>query len=224
MKNKSVGFYLAAGIAMGVSQGTYLIENACRAAVAAARAAAMSEANAHSPSLVFAEIGGFLSQGMAIGITDGQGEVVRSMTDLTDEVINGATSAMATFASLMSQEIDANPTITPVLDMSNVKSGANYINGVLGGNRNYNLSTGAGGDYASNAVPRSGRSTGEYQGTDLTGINARISELGSRITALGTQMTNLQIVMDSGELVGSISGGVSSKIGRKSTYNRRRNA
>ena len=219
---QDVGFYLAAGLALGVSSGTYLIEQACRAAVAAARAAAMAEADAHSPSLVFAAIGGFLSQGMAIGITDGQGEVVRSMTDLTDEVINGATSTMATISGLMSQEIDANPTITPVLDMSNVKSGANYINGVLNGD--YNLSAGIGGDYASNSVPRSGRSSGEYQGTDLTGINAKISDLGSRITALGNQMSNLQIVMDSGELVGSISGGVSSKIGRKSTYNRRRNA
>lgn len=221
---QDVGFYLSAGIALGVSSGTYLIENACRAAVAAARAAAMAEADAHSPSLVFAQIGGFLSSGMAIGITEGQGEVVNSMTNLTDEVINGATTAMATMSSLMSQEIDANPTITPVLDLSNVKSGANYINGVLGGDRDYNLSTGSGGDYASNAVPRSGRTSGEYQGTDLTGITARLNDLGNRITAMGNQMSNLQIVMDSGELVGSISGGVSSKIGRKSTYNRRRNA
>ena len=221
---QDVGYYLAAGIAVGVSSGTYLIENACRAAVAAARAAAMSEANAHSPSLVFAEIGGWLSQGMAIGITDNQADVITATTNLTDSAITGAADAMATFSSLMSQDIDANPTITPVMDLSNVRSGANYINGVLAGNRDLNLSTGSGGNYASDSVPRSGRTTGEYQGTDLTGVNARISELGSRLTLMGDQIAHMQIVLDSGELVGSISGGVSSNIGQKSVYRRRRNA
>ena len=221
---RDVGFYLAAGIAVGVSSGTYLIENACRTAVAAARAAAMSEANAHSPSLVFAQIGGWMSEGMAIGITDGQGSVEKSMAGLTDTAIDNATDALATFSSLMSQEIDANPTITPVLDMRNVESGANYINGVLGGDRDVSLSTGGGSDYAASSVPSSGRSSGEYQGTDLTGINAKLSDLGNRITTMGNKISNLQIVMDSGELVGSISGGVSSKIGRKSVYGRRRNA
>ena len=221
---RDVGFYLAAGIAVGVSSGTYLIENACRAAVAAARIAAMDEAGEASPSKVFAVIGGYMSEGMAIGISDQQGTVENSMTGLVDSAIDGATEAIATFTALMGQEIDSNPVITPVLDLSNVTAGAGFIDGVLSGARNINLNSGAVSEYAQTTVPRSGRSTGEYQGTDLSGINSRLNSLSAQLNNLGNQIGNLQIVMDSGAVVGSISPGVSRSIGQKSTYNRRHNA
>ena len=161
---------------------------------------------------------------MAVGITEGETDVKNAASGVIDGVVETATSAMATFAALMSQEIDSNPVITPVLDLSNVTAGAGFIDGVLSGARGINLSTGAGGDYAQTTVPRSGRSTGEYQGTDLSGINSRLNSLSAQLNNLGNQIGNLQIVMDSGAVVGSISPGVSRNIGQKSTYNRRHNA
>ena len=220
----TVGSNIDAGIAQGISDNTAVVEAAARAVVAAAVVAANSEAEINSPSRVFAVIGGYMSQGMAVGITEGETDVKNAASGVIDGVVETTTSAMATFAALMSQEIDSNPVITPVLDLSNIQAGAGFIDGVLGGTRGINLATGIGGDYAQTAVPRSGRSTGEYQGTDLSGINSRLNSLSAQLNNLGNQIGNLQIVMDSGAVVGSISPGVSRNIGQKSTYNRRHNA
>jgi phage-related protein len=53
----------------------------------------------HSPSKVFAEIGEYLDEGLAVGIDSGMNEVNRSMSDLTSEVM-GYTPTLSTSATL----------------------------------------------------------------------------------------------------------------------------
>lgn len=53
----------------------------------------------HSPSKVFAEIGEYLDEGLAVGIDSGMDEVNRSMSDLTSEVM-GYTPTLSTSATL----------------------------------------------------------------------------------------------------------------------------
>lgn len=53
----------------------------------------------HSPSKVFAEIGEYLDEGLAVGIDSGMNEVNRSMNDLTNEVM-GYTPTLSTSATL----------------------------------------------------------------------------------------------------------------------------
>lgn len=53
----------------------------------------------HSPSKVFAEIGEYLDEGLAVGIDSGMDEVNRSMSDLTNEVM-GYTPTLSTSATL----------------------------------------------------------------------------------------------------------------------------
>lgn len=219
---EDVGYFMAIGVAIGVSKGTYLIENACRVAVEAARAAAMAAADAHSPSLVFAQIGGWLSQGMANGITGAAGIVADAASGMTEDVIDKTASVMATVTSLMSQDVEANPTITPVLDMTNITAGAQAMNELLSGERDLSL-TANGNRYARDAVPVTDRGTTDYRGQDLSWIQGAIETLGNRIDAMGSKISNMQIVMNTGALVGQVSEGVNRDIGSKTTYRRRRN-
>lgn len=217
-----VGQNISSGIAAGIAQATGVVEAAARAVVRAAVVAANEAADSHSPSRVFMTVGGYMGQGMALGLSDQQGLVETAAAGVTNGAIETAQTAMATFAALMSQDIDANPTITPVLDLSNVTAGSAMINGLLAGNRDLSLS-GAGSEYSAQTVPRSDRAVNEVRGNDYSGIYASIKSLGARIDAMGSKISNLQIVLDSGAVAGAVTDGVNRNLGRKTTFNRRRN-
>lgn len=70
-----VGINLALGIANGIRQNTVFIEEAARAAVRDAKAAADKEAQSRSPSLLFAELGENIAAGLALGIDSGATKV-----------------------------------------------------------------------------------------------------------------------------------------------------
>ena len=217
-----VGQNISTGIAAGIASATGVVEAAARAVVKAAVDAANAEADSHSPSRVFMTVGGYMGQGMALGFSGEQSNVETAAEGVTNSAIETAQTAMATFAALMSQDIDANPTITPVLDLSNVTAGSALINGILAGERNLSLS-GAGSDYSAKTVPRSERPVSEVRGNDYSGIYANIQSLGARIDAMGDKISNLQIVLDSGAVAGAVTDGVNRNLGRKTIFNRRRN-
>ena len=217
-----VGFNLAAGVANGIRDGIYLTEAAARDMIARAKAAAMDAAGEASPSKVFMGIGAFMSIGAAMGIRNETPEVATAAEELGQSAIDSAGSAMSTFASLMSQDIDANPTITPIMDLSNVKAGSDLINGMLGGEKGLSLA-GAGSGYSSASIPRSDRTSGDYRGQDLTWINSAIDSLGARIDAMGEKISGMQVVMNTGALVGEVTPGVNRNLGAKAIYGRRRN-
>ena len=217
-----VGQNISNGIAVGIAQATGVVEAAARAVVRAAVNAANAEADSHSPSRVFMTVGGFMGQGLAIGFSDQQGIVENAATEVTDSAIEGATNAMSLFTQLMSQDIDANPTITPVIDLSNITAGSAAINNMLGGDKELSLS-GAGGDYSEKTIPGNNGTSGDYRGQDLSFINTAIQGLGARIDAMGAKISQMQIVMNTGALVGQVTDGINRNLGQKTIYGRRRN-
>ena len=217
-----IGTNICQGIINGILAGqSGVIDTAVNMALSvyeAVKAALKIE----SPSRVFMELGGYVGMGFANGITGQQANVNAAAMGLADSAVNSATEAMALFAQLMSQEIDANPTITPVMDLSNIYAGSAEINGLLGAQQQLSLA-GAGAGYSSSSVPRGDRGSGEYRGQDLTGVYAAINSLGGRIDAMSDAVSHMQIVMNTGALVGEVTDGINRNLGAKTTYGRRRN-
>ena len=113
----------------------------------------------HSPSKVFTEIGEYLMQGLSNGIGDGS-QVISQMDSISN--------AIAESFNKFDIDADYQPTITPVVDLSNVNSAAGSINGLFG-NRSIGLSSNIG------AVSASMR---EIQNTDKNaGLIAAINGL-----------------------------------------------
>src|SRR4029077_14106959 len=85
-----------------------------------------------SPSQVFAEIGALSMEGMAQGFLDSS----KVVTDATYQVSKDAAGAMrdslSKMSSMITDEIDPNPTITPILDLSEVQNGSKNLQGILG--------------------------------------------------------------------------------------------
>ena len=54
-----------------------------------------------------------------------------SITSMATAAVNNTKNVISRIADFISSDVDTQPTIRPVLDLSDVKSGANSINGML---------------------------------------------------------------------------------------------
>lgn len=135
----SAGAYAAAGLANGIRSGIYGAVNAAVALATSAIRAAKSALNSHSPSREFIKIGKYIPQGMAIGINSFKSAVEIASTSMANSAISGANTALNALSALSDIDVDSNPTITPVLDLSNVENGVGAIDSMLGATVPLNL-------------------------------------------------------------------------------------
>jgi hypothetical protein len=81
-----------------------------------------------SPSKVFAEIGKFSMQGLALGLTSNQ----QMVTDAIDGVATDAVAAMQkSMSSIAIAELNLDPVITPVLDLTTIRGQARELNNLI---------------------------------------------------------------------------------------------
>lgn len=86
----------------------------------------------NSPSKLTTLAGRWLGEGLIIGIKRITGKVYDSGYDLGSTATDAISSTVSRLADVVGSDIDAQPTISPVLDLSNVRTGAAAINDMLG--------------------------------------------------------------------------------------------
>lgn len=118
---------LAAGIRNNKSKATNAAQNVANAVEAIIRAAW----KVNSPSKVFYDIALGIGEGMSYGIKDSGNDVVNSADALAEKARKGLSGALARINGLISDSMDVQPTISPVLDLTSVKSGVGKLNGML---------------------------------------------------------------------------------------------
>lgn len=135
----NVGYYISAGVADGMNANMWAIESAANRIISKAREAARAAADIHSPSRLFAkDVGKFIPMGVAKGIGDAMPKMVDEVTDsfgkgfsdAADSVVsqgdvfaNAVSDAVNSVSDMLDVTIDDMsyaPTITPVVDMSNL--------------------------------------------------------------------------------------------------------
>lgn len=129
----SAGEYLVRGFASGVKLYTYVAEEASRQMAKKAKEAAEKELGEQSPSKVFKQIGAYATEGFAIGLDSLGNRVEGSARNMADKAINTTRAAMTTVLDTLNSDIDSQPTIRPVVDLSDVRTGADAISGMFGG-------------------------------------------------------------------------------------------
>jgi tape measure domain-containing protein len=95
---------------------------------------AEEELEIHSPSRVFMRIGQMVAEGLALGVKESSYQVENAVANLGDNSVSALKSTMQTLADVISSDVDINPTITPVLDLSKVEKDASNINSLLAAN------------------------------------------------------------------------------------------
>ena len=129
MKSKyySAGSYLVTGFKNGVTENAFKAEAAATAMAQAALEAAKEVFDENSPSKEFYKIGKFVAEGLANGITDSARLATDSSGQMATDTIDGAKSIISKASEYLVNGIDAQPTIRPVLDLSDITANASKI-------------------------------------------------------------------------------------------------
>ena len=136
---KSSGGYLASGFASGIRNG---ISTAVSAAISLARAAlnaARSILRINSPSKEFYEIGAYAGEGMVLAFGDYADKAYDSSAEMAKSAKSGLSDAIARISNVIDSDIDTQPTIRPVMDLSDVEYGANAISDIFNNKQSVGL-------------------------------------------------------------------------------------
>ena len=124
----SCGSALSGGMSQAIADGKTEIDKAAADLISYASNSIMTAMDAHSPSRLFMEIGSYIPQGLAIGIKNGGNMVADSATTMLS-------STIAKVAEVVENGIDTEPTIRPVLDLSEVETGTKRLNAMFSRNQ-----------------------------------------------------------------------------------------
>ncbi|MBP5595780.1 MAG: hypothetical protein J6Y02_10395, partial [Pseudobutyrivibrio sp.] len=89
----------------------------------------------NSPSKRFEKYGEYLDLGLVNGIENSKPSVITSTKKLADDAMDTLGKSFKSLKETMFGDFEFDPTITPVLDLSNVTEGANYINDLFSADR-----------------------------------------------------------------------------------------
>lgn len=121
---QNAGSYLAAGIANGIAANSSSASSAARSLAGNAARASARRLEEKSPSKVGYKIGDYFGIGFTNGITDNIRNAGISSDALAESATNGLSNAVSKIATLIDSGIDTNPTIRPVLDLTEIQNGS----------------------------------------------------------------------------------------------------
>lgn len=127
----SAGVYLCAGLAGGIGAGASSAINAAANVAAQALAAAKARLGIHSPSREFYAVGDYAVQGLTNALSDGQKSAQSAGSNVATASLAGLQNSLNMISALMNSGLDTSPTITPVIDDSQVRMGIQRVNGML---------------------------------------------------------------------------------------------
>ena len=105
---QAAGAMIGAGLAAGIRSQIGAVAAAANELVAQANRAARAAAQIHSPSRLFAEVGSFIGQGMAVGMDSTRGLISQSSRAMINSAYPGLNSSINSSGSLSSSSIRPN--------------------------------------------------------------------------------------------------------------------
>lgn len=182
----------------------------------------------HSPSRVMAGIGEYLSLGLAQGITDETGSVVQGVQDVSDTALSTMMDLAQRVGDIASDDFEYEPSIQPVVDMSDVQNGVDWLNDTLFQNGTVALNAERTAGLAANVVRRAEATKAQQEEANKTDPKANpnadivesVETLADHIDGIARAVANMKVQMNGRKLVGEIINDVDEGLGK---INRRNN-
>ena len=221
---ENVGANIAAGVRIGIEKGQSGVITAAVDMAVEAYNSACKALGVASPSRLFMGMGAYVAQGMAIGIQNDSDKASNASKEMAYGVIDSAEGILMNLSDLLAQDIDAQPTIRPVLDLTNVTNGTRALNSLFGQDYGIGLDTARVNARASRAyTPVPVSADYDQNGSESGGMMARMDAMIENVMKMGENISNLKLVLDSGVVAGGVANGVDVEIGRNMFYAERRN-
>lgn len=173
----------------------------------------------HSPSTVFAGIGGYLMEGLAKGITATADGVDRSLEEVTDGALAVAMSGAEHLLAALNSEDD--PVIRPVVDLSDAESSLRWMDDQMVGSYTRSLNVQRSAALAGAVSAKANRQNGgdekdpedDKTGSENHEVVEAIRQMGERIDGVARAVAGMKVVMNSRKLVGEIKTDMNNALG-----------
>lgn len=129
---ESAGDYLGEGLIEGMNAKKDDVYNAGFELGKAAVRGEKDGQKSKSPSKLTIKAGKWLGEGLVIGINRMGKKVYNAGYDMGDNAINAVSNAIASISDVINSDVDTQPTIRPVMDLDNVRSGMDTMSRMLG--------------------------------------------------------------------------------------------
>ena len=124
---RQVGSDLVTGFVNGITANTFKAQAAAAAMASAALSAAKEELRSNSPSKAFYDLGEYSVEGFTRAFADSKTKSSEASTEFVKSALLGVSDAISKAKDLVENGIDAQPTIRPVLDLSDITENASKI-------------------------------------------------------------------------------------------------
>ena len=168
----------------------------------------------HSPSKETYRLGAFAGEGFLNALKTYVEKSYESGAMLSDSTMEGMKSALNQAMSSFGDDVDTQPTIKPVIDLSEVNAGAEAINEVFGPDSTIGVSGNI------NAIAGD-ISTSSTINVDNSDVVKELNSLRSEMGVMADKLSKFQIYLDTGALVGELSDPMDVALGAKTVRQRR---
>ena len=151
----------------------------------------------HSPSKVFEKLGGYLGEGFVEGIESKYSQVTDAARLMTQHAIDIASELKERVKQYLAEK-ENEFVLTPVLDMDGVSKISRLMSNMQG---------------TSSYVTNHMNSAAVESGIRSSSVTPELRSLQEQIALLGEHMDNMQVVLDTGTLVGATSAKMDSQFG-----------
>lgn len=177
--------------------------------------------NEHSPSVEAYEAGDYFIIGYINSLHDSLSKVANASENIGNQTILSLSETLGDLSSLIGGDIDLQPTITPVFDMSNLGEASDQLDNAFYMTKHLNLAQ-------SGAFSRNVEAVSDLNfkmGSTLSnaGVIDAINDLGGRVDALSDAMANMKLVLDTGATVGGLASSMDRALGQRATNKGRGN-
>jgi hypothetical protein len=132
------GLYLVKGFADGMAKNGYLADYAAERVAASALAALERKLDEHSPSREAYKRGEYFGLGFVNAINDYRDAAYAASADVGQSANDGLNDAVRKANDLMFGEINTQPTIRPVVDLTDVRNSTGLISNMFNGTHHLN--------------------------------------------------------------------------------------
>ena len=137
----SAGENLVKGFTKGIESALSWVGDKARKIAEKAKSAAEAALGIKSPSRVFMKIGRYVDEGFVKGLEQYSTNVDKAAFNVANGVVDNFAKPISNINDLL--DMNTNPVITPVLDLSNVQANSRRLNSMIPGSGNIALSTDA---------------------------------------------------------------------------------
>jgi tape measure domain-containing protein len=177
-----IGGLIVDGIIAGFTGNTADVEKAASDLGKEMLGGVKDELKIHSPSRAMEELGMLGVKGLVNGVVKLTSDVWAAGRDVGREALSGVKGALMNLSSVVTDSVDSNPTIQPVMDLTNIQNGTKKLNKMMADTNNYSVdgSIDLANRTAVNMSNHSNANNNSISSSDINGLKDSIDDLSSK--------------------------------------------